>query len=142
MQVVLIALTILYTSSFLSVWLLNQYIPSWQQTVHPHTLQYWKSLGFNLNMHRGILVVGTMEMKRGSPPPSATLYLALRITWLHAHQQQAKSKWNGSFIWRENNMDFDLTDIYVVQSEGTVKNGNVGSHSTWWAPLQSVGLYF
>ncbi len=94
-------------------------------------------MGFDLNMHRGSLVVGTMEMKRGShAPPSATLYLALRITRLHAHQQQAKRKSNGSFIWRENNMDFDLTDIYGVQSEGTVKNGNVGSHSTWWAPLQ------
>ncbi len=65
-------------------------------------------MGFNLNMHKGSLVVDTMEMKRGShAPPSATLY-------------------------------FDLTDIYGVQSEGTVKNGNVGSHSTWWAPLQNV----
>lgn len=79
-------------------------------------------------MHRGSLVVGTMEMKRGShAPSSATLYLALSITQLRAHEWQDMSKSNASFIWRENNMDFDATDIYGVQSEGTVKK--MGSFS-------------
>lgn len=74
-----------------------------------------------MNMHRGSLVAGTMEMKRGSHTPKCYSV----FSFMH-HSSES----NGSFIWRKNNMDFDLTDIYGVQSEGTVKNGNVGSHST------------
>lgn len=69
---------------------------------------------------------GRMEMKRaGHAPSSAAPYLALHITRLRAHEWQATSKSNGWFVVRENDMDFDLTGIYGVQSEGTVKTATL-----------------
>lgn len=80
---------------------------------------------------------GRMEMKSGGHAPSSTaLYFALHIIWLCTHEWQATSKSNGWFVVRENDMDFDLTGIYGVQSEGTVKMAMPAD-----APLDA-GLYF
>lgn len=65
-------------------------------------------------MHRGSLVAGAMEIK----PRLLQLFSVFSSMHHSAHVY-------GSCIWRENNMDFDMTDIYGVQSERTVKNGNV-----------------